>query len=280
MTTPDASCHLGRLIDGTSHMTSGHDVGLETLGRIEASLGRYNDWLFEQVEPALMGNVLEIGAGIGTFSARLVGRKSIVLTDISDAYLDRLQSMFAEAPNVRVLRWDLNDPAPAEIERGTIDGILCSNVLEHIRNDISALDEMHRLLAPGGRLALLVPAHSALYNSFDIGLEHFRRYSRKPLTTLLESTGFEVEDCWHFNALGAVGWFVNGNILRKKVLPSGQMRIFDAFVPVLRMERSLRLPFGVSLVAMARKRGGAHRNAAEAEPGTAFGLNPPGLSGD
>lgn len=229
------------------------DIGLETLDRIDASLVRYNNWLFEQVEPALSGHVLEIGAGIGTFSGRLVGRDSLVLTDVSEAYLDRLRAKFANAANVRVMRWDLNDPAPAAIERGTIGGILCSNVLEHIRNDVSALDEMYRLLVPGGRLALLVPAHSALYNSFDVGLEHFRRYSRKPLTTLLASTGFEVEDCWHFNALGAVGWFVNGNLLRRKVLPSGQMRLFDALVPLLRMERSLRLPFGVSLVAMARK---------------------------
>ncbi len=237
-------------------MSYGHDIGLETLDRIDASLVRYNDWLFEQVEPALTGNVLEIGAGIGTFSGRLVCRESVVLTDVSDAYLERLRAKFADVPNVRVMRWDLNDPAPAEIERGTIGGILCSNVLEHIRNDVSALDEMYRLLAPGGRLALLVPAHSLLYNSFDVGLEHFRRYSRKPLVTLLESTGFEVEDCWHFNAFGAVGWFVNGNLLRKKVLPSGQMRIFDALVPLLRMERTLRLPFGVSLVAVARKAGG------------------------
>lgn len=234
-------------------MSYGHDIGLETLDRIDASLVRYNDWLFEQVEPALNGHVLEIGAGIGTFSGRLLDRESVVLTDVSDVYLERLRIRFAGTPNVRVMHWDMNDPAPAEIERGTIGGILCLNVLEHIRNDVSALDEMYGLLAPGGRLALLVPAHSLLYNSFDVGLEHFRRNSRKPLTILLESTGYEVEGCWHFNALGALGWFVNGNLYRKKVRPTGQMRIFDALVPLLRLERTLRLPFGVSLVAMARK---------------------------
>ena len=229
------------------------EIGFETLARIDASLVRYNNWLFEQLEPALSGHVLEIGSGIGTFSARLVTRESLVLTDISELYLDRLRAMFADMPSVRVMRWDLNDPAPDEIERGTIGGILCSNVLEHIRDDAGALGEMYKLLTPGGRLALLVPAHAALHNSFDVGLEHFRRYSRRPLATLLAAAGFDVEDCWHFNALGVVGWYVNGTLLRRKVLPTGQMRIFDALVPMLRMERAFKLPFGVSLVAIARK---------------------------
>ena len=230
------------------------DIGRETLDRVDASLSRYNEWLFEQLEPVLQGRVLETGAGIGTFSARLLSRDSVVLTDVSEPYVEHLRGKFGMRPNVRVIRWDLNDPAPSEIERSSIDGILCSNVLEHIRGDEAALDEMRDLLAPGGRLALLVPAHQALYNSFDRGLEHFRRYSRKALRGLLETSGFEVEDCWYFNALGALGWYVNGNILRRKILPENQMKLFDVLVPVLRAERHLKLPFGVSLIAIARKR--------------------------
>lgn len=229
------------------------DIGRETLDRIDASLSRYNEWLFEQLEPVLQGRVLETGSGIGTFSAKLLSRDSVVLTDVADSYVEELQRKYGSLPHVRVIRWDLNDPAPAEIERSGVDSILCSNVLEHIRNDDAALEEMKDLLAPGGRLALLVPAHQALYNSFDRGLDHFRRYSRESLRRLLEVSGFEVEDSWYFNALGALGWYVNGNILKRRLLPANQMKLFDALVPVLRAERHLKLPFGVSLITLARK---------------------------
>lgn len=230
------------------------DIGRETLDRVDASLSRYNEWLFEQLEHVLQGRVLETGSGIGTFSAKLLSRDSVVLTDVADAYVKELQEKYGSLSHVHVVRWDLNDPAPREIERSSVDGILCSNVLEHIQNDEAALGEMRGLLVPGGRLALLIPAHQMLYNSFDRGLEHHRRYSRQCLRRLLEKTGFAVEDCWYFNALGALGWYLNGNVLRRKILPSNQMRLFDALVPVLRAERHLKLPFGVSLIAIARRK--------------------------
>jgi SAM-dependent methyltransferase len=230
------------------------DIGRETLDRVDASLSRYNEWLFEQLEHVLQGRVLETGSGIGTFSARLLTRASVVLTDVADAYVEELQGKYGSLPHVRVIRWDLNDPAPAEIERSSVDSILCSNVLEHIRNDEAALQEMHGLLAPGGRLALLVPAHQILYNSFDRGLDHYRRYSRRSLGELLVRNGLEVEDCWYFNALGALGWYLNGNVLRRRLLPSNQMKVFDALVPLLRAERYISTPFGVSLIAIARRR--------------------------
>ena len=56
---------------------------------------------------------------------------------------------------------------------------------------------------------------------------------------------------WHFNMLGALGWFVNGNLLRKTLLPAGQLKLIDALVPVLRFESYCPRPFGLSLIAIA-----------------------------
>ncbi|MNT79158.1 hypothetical protein D3C72_2184660 [compost metagenome] len=97
----------------------------------------------------------------------------------------------------------------------------------------------------------MVPAHAWLYNGFDKGLEHYRRYSKADLKGLLAECGFRTQRAWYFNALGALGWFVNGTVLRKTLLPTGQMKLFDLLVPLLKLERWIPLPFGISAIAIA-----------------------------
>ena len=100
---------------------------------------------------------------------------------------------------------------------------------------------------------LLVPACPSLYSRIDAGLEHHRRYGRAELCSKMEEAGFRVERIGFLNLLGAVGWFVNGKILRRKMLPKNQLAFFDLLVPFLRFERRLRIPFGLSLLAVGRK---------------------------
>ena len=115
------------------------DVGHETLSRIEEALGRYNVWMFEQVAPFVGDRVLEVGSGIGNMSHFLQGRSRVALTDVSDEYLTILKDRFGANPGVTVDHWDLNDDAPASLEAGGFDTVICLNVLEHIREDQAAL---------------------------------------------------------------------------------------------------------------------------------------------
>jgi SAM-dependent methyltransferase len=231
------------------------DTGHETLVRIEEALGRYNTWMFEQIAPHVGDRVLEVGSGIGNMSAFMQDRTRLALTDVSDEYLALLRERFGEREGVSVDHWDLNDDAPASLPAGGFDTVICLNVLEHIREDKAALERMRELLAPGGKLVLLVPAHQLLFNGFDEGLSHFRRYDKPGLSKLLAETGFRVRQTWYFNFLGAIGWFVNGNLLRKKILPTGQMKLFDLLVPLLKLERLVPLPFGISVIAVAEAAG-------------------------
>lgn len=141
---------------------------------------------------------------------------------------------------------------PSDLTPGSFDTVICFNVLEPIRHNQAALERIRTLLRPGGRLLLLVPAFPFLCNNFDRGLEHFRRYSKAGLQKLLIQTGFAVEKPRYFSGLGAIGWFVNANVLRKKLLPSGQMKVFDRLVPLLKLERLVGPPFGISVIAVAQ----------------------------
>lgn len=67
------------------------------------------------------------------------------------------------------------------------------DVIEHIKDDMSFLKSVHRLLRVGGKYYGTVPAHPALWSDEDDAAGHFRRYQTHTLRTALEQGGFEVE---------------------------------------------------------------------------------------
>lgn len=237
----------------TSLQGASADAGLLTLERIGQTLGAYNRWMAEQVSPAVRGNLLEVSGGVGNLTRVFASDPRVTalsVTDVDPACLARLEREFSG--RAAVSPWNLDEPVPAGVAaRGPFDGIVCLNVLEHIEDDRAVLDAFRGLLAPGGTLALLVPAHPRLFNGFDRGVGHFRRYTRPGLEALLAEAGFAVERLWAFNMLGALGWYVNGNLLGKTVLPEAQLALFDRLVPLLRLEARLPRPFGISYIALA-----------------------------
>jgi hypothetical protein len=125
--------------------------------------------------------------------------------------------------------------------------------LEHIEKEDRALENIFNLLEPKGRLLLFVPSHRWLYGSLDHHLSHHRRYGREELKEKLEKIGFQVILLKHFNRIGVLGWYLNSKILRRKRLPSFQLRIYNLLVPVFKIEGLFPLPFGTSLLAIAEK---------------------------
>jgi glycosyltransferase involved in cell wall biosynthesis len=228
------------------------DAGYKTLLRLSRAQ-RYNRWMFEQLAPWLGRRVLEIGSGIGSFTRYLVGRDLVVATDLNPRYLQILANTFERHTRVEVTSLDLMDFDPAPVAARGIDTILCLNVLEHVEDDLGALRRLHAALVPGGRLLLLVPAHEWLYGAIDRAIDHPRRYGRAGLAARLREAGFEVEHTAFFNRLGVVGWYLNSVVLRRTRVPGLQVHLQNALVPLLRAESALRLPFGLSLIAVARR---------------------------
>jgi hypothetical protein len=112
---------------------------------------------------------------------------------------------------------------------------------------------MREVLGPEGRLVLLVPALSRLYGSLDVHLRHFRRYEKAELEQKLRDAGFVIEDLRFLNRPGVFGWYVNGRILKRKVLPKNQLRAFKLLLPLLKREETDPPSYGMSLLAIARK---------------------------
>ncbi len=228
------------------------DIVYQTLQNMKR-LHRYNRWIFSNFRPFLGRRVLEIGSGIGNITKFLLDRDLVIATDVEPKYLSLLKNTFGKYKKFTIER--LCIPG-AEMERYRsfhIDSVICFNVLEHIERDEEALRNIYDLLEPGGRLLLLVPSHLWLYGSLDQHLGHRRRYRKRELKNTLEATGFKVIYLKYFNRIGILGWFLNSRILRRKRLSSFQLRIYNLFVPLFKLERFFPLSFGVSLLAVGEK---------------------------
>ena len=223
-------------------------MGAETLEQLSGAT-RYNRWMFDRLRRWVGRRVLEIGSGIGNLSAFLLDRERLVLTDTREEYLDRLRQRFAEHRNVAVERLYLpNEPGGLAGQR--FDTIICLNVLEHVDDDRGSLVAIRGMLAPGGRLVLLVPALPALYGTMDRALGHHRRYKRRALGELLRATGYSVTHIEYFNLAGVPGWWLAGRVLRRPMIPAGSLKLYDALVPLFRLERLLPWRVGQSLIAI------------------------------
>jgi 2-polyprenyl-3-methyl-5-hydroxy-6-metoxy-1,4-benzoquinol methylase len=232
--------------------------GLETLN-VVATADKFNRWMYETILPYCSGDILEIGSGTGNISEYFLREgHRIYLSDIRENYCHLLQQKFKDNPNlIGISELDLVHPEFEKVYAhliGKFNTVFALNVVEHIENDSLAIANCYKLLKDGGSIIILVPAYQWLYNNFDKELYHFKRYVRKGLSKLLEENKFTIVRAMSFNAFGILGWFVSGSLMRKKIIPSGQMKLYNKLVPVFRLfDHMLFKRVGLSVIAVGKK---------------------------
>jgi glycosyltransferase involved in cell wall biosynthesis len=214
---------------------------------------RFNRWMADTISPHVGARVLEIGAGIGNITTWLLPRDLYVASDINPQYLAYLNNMALGKPYLTVDRIDLEDPAGFEPWRGKFDTVVCLNVLEHVRDPLAALRNMHAALEPGGRLILYVPQGPKLYSSLDEVLGHRCRYDREMLAGELAQSGFTAESVRDFNRISVPGWWWNGKMRKKREFGRVQLKLFNILVPMLRRLDRLIPSSGLGLIAVATR---------------------------
>ena len=143
----------------------------------------------------LRGAVIDVGCGTGQVAKRLeaAGCRVVGLDRRPEGLAAWRRSskgalvVQGEAPNMPVV-----DEA--------FDGALLLDVLEHV-DDIALLRQVHRVLRPGGRLLLTVPALPWLWSYRDEAAGHFRRYTRKTLERTLHEAGLAVVEIRYYQFL-------------------------------------------------------------------------------
>lgn len=154
-----------------------------------------------------------------------------------------------------------------EFPDNSIEAIGAFDVLEHLEDPAIILREIHRVLTPGGFFVCSVPAYQWLFSDFDLSIGHYRRYSRKSLSALLNSSNFRIT---HESALFAfllipafllrrVPYLLGrrANLFEVSKSVGGNSSIVNKLEWILsgvnRVERGMRFPFGLTLLCVARK---------------------------
>ncbi len=123
------------------------------------------------VKKFIKGEVLEVGAGCGSFTRDYIKESmNITLTETDKKNYEILVSNFGNKRNIEV-----SDKKIFDINK-KFDTILYLHVLEHIQEDIKELEDIYKKLKEGGHLVVMVPRHQKLYSNFDKSVGHFRRY--------------------------------------------------------------------------------------------------------
>jgi glycosyltransferase involved in cell wall biosynthesis len=232
--------------------------GSQILGRLNRA-PRFTKWMADVIRPYVGDKVLEIGAGIGNITLRLIPRTFYWASDINPLYLTHLERLRPTRPYLHVGHTDaqLGETYPQGVQ---FDTVVCLNVVEHLADDTAAMRNIRSVLAENGRAIILVPCGPWLFGSFDEVLGHYRRYTRKQFQDLAARAGFQLEAMLSFNRVGVLGWWLNARLLRRKNFGYWQIKLLNLLTPVFRLlDPWLPLP-PLSLIAILR-------NPAPAAPG-------------
>lgn len=236
-------------------------------------LARYEDWywwhrarrtiiglLLQHAVAGTQHRILDVGAGTGATSLALRRFGRVLAVDLSAE-----ASAIARGRGLAVARMDASALAVAD---AAFDVVVALDVLEHLYDDAAAVQELVRVLKPGGVLLVTVPAYKWLWSSHDVANRHWRRYRRRSLRRLLQAGGLRVEVCSY--------------VMLSMLLPAAAYRLLERlpgrrvvdaeaevrFTPVPPLINSLLahvaswgghlagrvwLPFGLSIVAVARR---------------------------
>jgi SAM-dependent methyltransferase len=206
--------------------------------------------------------ILDIGCGTGKMLDELAPFGAVVGADFSP-----------EALQFCVTRGVGADLARADVRRlpfagESFDVVTAMDIIEHIDDDKAAACEVFRVLRPGGRLLVTVPAFPSLWSEHDEALHHHRRYTAPRLRDLFQRVGLGVERLsYTVTSLFPPIWAYRqvSNLLRRP-RPGGEKKAnlvrFSGPVNAALLSLSewetrlvgrLSLPFGVSVVCVARR---------------------------
>ncbi len=222
-----------------------------------AASKHFFDWVLEEFEPYLHGRVLEVGAGTGTITRRLVERYS----DVSVVALEPADNMFASLDAYAALTQRVSARKETlvdyEAQAGNaFDAVLYVNVLEHIAEDEREVRLAAEVLRPGGALLVFGPALERLYSELDHKAGHYRRYSLRHLRLIVEGAGLRVVSLRYFDLLGVLPYLIVYRWLHHGQISGSTMWGYDRLiVPVSRLVQHAlpHPPAGKNIILVALK---------------------------
>jgi SAM-dependent methyltransferase len=237
--------------------------GMDWITKLEKfPLSNYRRYQYDLIGKYIGENVLEVGSGDRSFTELIIANnpelKMLFSIEPSEtlfnAYKNRTFGATAVFGTEDLFVLDPN-------KHGLFDTIILVHVLEHIEHDKKALDHLHSLLSPNGKILIEVPALPILFSVHDEMLGHYRRYNRRNLKAIVDTDFYSIERLWYQDPFGILGSLLFFKLLKIRLnsaegvkLVGKQGGVYDQIlIPITkRLERLVTFPFGLSLTAVLR----------------------------
>ncbi|WP_035357303.1 class I SAM-dependent methyltransferase [Edaphobacter aggregans] len=208
-----------------------------------------------QLNSFLSGDVLEVGAGIGSNTSFLcngVTGRWVGLEPDPDLAVQLGESFKNLGREDRFQNVCGTVLTLGEDER--FDTIVYIDVLEHIEDDAAELKAAAARLRPRGRIIVLSPAHQWLFTPFDSSIGHFRRYNRSTLKKV-SPPDLVLERMFYLDACGTMASAANRLFLKQSMPTRSQIGVWDKWiVPVSKVvDPVLGYSVGKSIIGIWRK---------------------------
>ena len=222
--------------------------------RLFADMRNWKEYSSRQLRPFLTGDILEVGAGIGSNTRYLDcggNGRWVCLEPDPDLHGQLVRNLAARQSG-----------RPYETVCGTLksitgqqfDTIVYIEVLEHISDDRDELSRAASHLKPGGHLVVLSPACQFVFSPFDVAIGHHRRYNRAMLRAIAPP-GLRLEAMKYLDCAGLILSAGNAFLLRQSMPTRPQLLFWDRWmVPLSRvLDRLLLNSVGKTIMAVWRK---------------------------
>jgi protein-L-isoaspartate O-methyltransferase len=236
-----------------------HEIGDQDHEVMVCAEAKTAGLLIKHLGSNLQGDILEVGAGSGSFSQAISGVAThLVSVEPSKKFYEELAKNLENMSNAESFCGTLSDFVASE-GRGQVarkfDRVMYTHVLEHIPDDISELKLAKQQIQPSGKVIVVVPSMPRLYGSVDSLSGHQRRFTYRELKTVAELSGFEVESIRYFNPLAIAPYWFLYRIIRVTSVGSSQLGLYDRIIVPLAYKVIWifggRFP-GINLIAVLR----------------------------
>ncbi len=178
--------------------------GTQLLSDIELNLKKYSYYVFSKIsKPYLLNSVensavLDFGAGTGT-----IARLWRTHLGVSPHCVEIDHQL---ALGLRQAGFETHDKLTDLSKK--FQFVYSANVIEHIEDDVAALEQLGRMLEINGLLCIYVPAFPILFSGLDRQVGHYRRYTKESLNLALSTSGFEVVKSEYCDSLGFIATLI------------------------------------------------------------------------
>ncbi len=220
----------------------------------------YSRWILEIFKPYLGKNVIEVGAGQGSFSKLIAGlapKKLVMIEPSEDMYgiLEQEVKKMPKGTQTITINGFLSDSAESIKKIHQPDSVLYVNVLEHVEKDAEELALVSDILPKGGRLFIFVPALQRLYSDYDKSIGHYRRYRRKELEQKCQEAGLKVIYSHYFDMPGILPWWLKYTKGGSTKMSQRDIGRYDKIaIPLIKkLEKGIKPPIGKNIILVAEK---------------------------